>query len=153
MLWHASWHIRPPKSPSIFLAEPQWSSLPHMIAILLLLFPFQPFCSAWSLALMMCMFLPVIFLATCAMLPLLYSVCTFQFLIFLIFLGVYRLPIQLGGVLLPLAPTHHRIAPIVRTGHSVPLIKWIFSACGFCNDRVLEERTISPHSNPNLKDY
>ena len=76
-----------PKSPSIFLAEPQWSSLPHMIAILLLLFPFQPFCSAWSLALMMCMFLPVIFLATCAMLPLLYSVCTFQFLIFLIFLG------------------------------------------------------------------
>ena len=25
-------------------------------------------------------------------------------------LGVYRLPIQLGGVLLPLAPTHHEIA-------------------------------------------
>ena len=65
--------------------------------------------------------------------------------------GVYRLPIQLGGVLLPLAPTHHEIAPIVRTGHSVPLIKWIFSACGFCNDTVLQERAISSHPNPQLE--
>ena len=65
--------------------------------------------------------------------------------------GVYRLPIQLGGVLLPLAPTHHRIAPIVRTGHRVPLIKGILSACGFCNDRVLQERAFSPHPNPQLE--
>ena len=65
--------------------------------------------------------------------------------------GVYRLPIQLGGVLLPLAPTRHRIAPTVRTGHSVPLIKWISSACGFCNDRVLRERAISPHPKIQLE--
>lgn len=65
--------------------------------------------------------------------------------------GVYRLPMQFGGVLLPLTPTHHRIAPILRTGHSVPLIKWIFSACGFCNDRVIQERAISPHPNPQLE--
>ena len=48
--------------------------------------------------------------ATCTMLPLLYSVCTFQFLIFMIFLGVHQLPIQLGGFLLTLAPAHQRIA-------------------------------------------
>ena len=32
-------------------------------------------------------------------------------------------PIQLGGVLLALAPAHHRVAPVVRTGQSIPLIK------------------------------
>ena len=39
----ASWHIRPSRSPSIYLNYPQRSSLPPTIAILLLLFPFQPF--------------------------------------------------------------------------------------------------------------
>ena len=36
-------HIRPSRSPSIYLNYPQRSSLPPTIAILLLLFPFQPF--------------------------------------------------------------------------------------------------------------
>ena len=35
---------------------------------------------------------------------------------------------------------------IVRTGHSVPLIKGIFSAFGFCNG-VLREKVISPQPN------
>ena len=32
-------------------------------------------------------------------------------------------PIQLGGVLLALAPAHHRVASVVRTGQSIRLIK------------------------------
>ena len=37
-------------------------------------------------------------------------------------LGVNQWPIQLGGVLLAFASTHHRVTPVVRTGHSVTLI-------------------------------
>ena len=36
--------------------------------------------------------------------------------------GVYQWPIQLGGVLLALAPAHYRVTPFMRTGHSVRLI-------------------------------
>ena len=54
--------------------------------------------------------------------------------------------IQLGGVLLAFAPAYQGVTPIVRTGHSVPLIKGIFSTSGFCN-RVLWEKVISPQPN------
>ena len=97
---------------------------------------------------MMAMLLPVIPLTTCIVLPLLYSVHTFQFLIFVMFLGstsglfswvvsCWLLhPLIKGSLLLT----------IVRTGHSVPLIKGIFSASGFCNS-VLREKVISPQPN------
>ena len=51
-------------------------------------------------------------------------------------LGVYQWPIQPGGA--------------CWTGHSAPLIKVNFSAFGFCDNRVLWERVISPQ--PNLED-
>ena len=33
-------------------------------------------------------------------------------------------------------------------GHRFPLVKWIFFASGFCNNRVLLKRAVSPQSNP-----
>ena len=42
----------------------------------------------------------------------------------------------------------HSLPLVVRTGHSVPLVKWIFSASGFCNNRFLRERDISPQPHP-----
>ena len=89
-----------------------------------------------SLIPMMSMILKVISLATCAMLPLLYSVRTFQFPIFTMFWGVYQWPFQLGGVLLD------------RPQCSLDKVN--FSAFGFCENRVLRERVISPQ--PNLGD-
>ena len=64
-----------------------------------------------SLIPMMSMILKVISLATCAMLPLLYSVRTFQFPIFTMFWGCT------SGLFSSVASCW--------TGHSVPLIKWI----------------------------
>ena len=77
------------------------------------------------------LFLLVISLATCAMLPRLCSVPTFQFPIFMMFLGFT------SGLFSSVASCW--------TGHSVPLIKWIFSAFGFCGNKAL-----SP--TPNLGD-
>ena len=61
-------------------------------------------------------------LATCAVLPLLYSVRIFQPPIFTMFWGCT------GGPFSSVASCW--------TGQSVPLIKWIFSAFGFCDNRV-----------------
>ena len=43
-------------------------------------------------------------------------------------------------------PMHHLVTP--RTSHSVPLIKWISPASGFCNNMILWEGVISPQHNP-----
>ena len=96
---------------------------------------------------MMAMLLPVIPLPTCIVLPLLYSVHTFWFLIFMMFLGCTSgLLWVVSCWLLRLLIKGSLLLTIVRTGHSVPLIKGIFSASGFCN-RVLREKVISPQPN------
>ena len=97
---------------------------------------------------MMAMLLPVIPLPTCIVLPLLYSVHTFWFLIFMMFLGCTSglFSWVVSCWLLRLLIKGSLLLTIVRTGHSVPLIRGIFSAFGFCN-RVLWEKVISPQPN------
>ena len=52
------------------------------------------------------------------------------------------------GLSPPPRPAHHRVSSVARNGYCVPLIKRIFSASGFCNNRVLPEWVTSPQPNP-----